>query len=169
MDSTTINFEELKSDAAQLMQELGSPDALKNLRVPFPVAVELRKHQIARLEDNITILRRKQDEFNRKMEDYISSLTRLIANLRRGVQRDSKKPAVGEPAPAAEKLGGTHVRCVGCGAERDFIDVNVLVALEPEDYLARPTEVIVQKAGQLKKGFFSCPRCGEYNLTIRPR
>ena len=40
MKSTTIQFEEIQADASQLMQELGSPEAKRNLNVPFPVAVE---------------------------------------------------------------------------------------------------------------------------------
>jgi hypothetical protein len=167
MEIAPIHFQEVQSDASDLMQELGSPDARRNVRVPFPVAVELRRNQIRRLQENISILRRKREEFNRRMEDYIDSLEHLIANLRRGVETQEQHDAV---APhEGDEIGGTVVRCVGCGGEKEFPNVNVLIAVEPDNYLAQPTEVIIECSGELKKGYFKCPKCGEFNLTIRPR
>ncbi len=164
MESPIIQFEELQADANQLLRELRSPQTQKNLRVPVPVAEQLRRQQIERLRENIAVLRQKQLEFNGKMKDYIMGLERLIENLESGESAGTDPSAESEASS-----GGTHVRCVGCGSERLFPDVDVLVAMEPEEFLTRPTEVIVQRAGQLKKGYFNCPSCGGYNLTIKPR
>ncbi len=163
MESETpqIVFEEITIATGKLMQELASPEARKNRKVPFPVASQLRQHQITRIEENIQVLRRKQAEFNKKMEDYVQSLESLLKSLQEGGDAQADSEDLEDP-------GGTYVRCIGCGLERQFEEVHVLVALEPEDYLAEPTEVIVQKEGELKKGLFKCPQCGNSNMTIRP-
>ena len=162
MNSASIRFEEISANTSELLQEMTLPGLKRSGRLPAHTAAELRKHQIARLEENIQILRKKQAEFHRKMEDYIGSIRNLIDNLRRG-------PASPESAGAPENFMGTLVRCVGCGAEKEFPDVEVLFAKEPEDFLTQPTEVIVQQQGQLKKGIFKCPNCGDCNITIRPK
>ncbi len=168
MSSASIRFEEISTDTNEILHEMSLPGLKRNFRLPPQTAVDLRRHQIARLEENIQVLRKKQEEFHRKMEDYIASLRSLINNLRRGLDRPASPEA---PAAAAglDAAAGTHVRCVGCGAEKDFPDVDVLYAKEPEDFLAQPTEVIVQHQGQLKKGIFRCPNCGDCNITIRPK
>lgn len=172
MDSTTIHFEEIQADIGELVQQIGAPGAERNGELPFSISVELRKMQIKRLEENIGVLRKKQEEFHRRMENYVSSLKNLIDSLQQGLTRDlrehKEQPDRNEASKAGVQLHGTVVRCVGCGAEKKFPDVNVLVALEPDEFLTRPTEVIVQDEGQLKKGYFKCPRCGECNLTIKP-
>jgi hypothetical protein len=40
------------------------------------------------------------------------------------------------------------VRCLGCGSEKKFPSVNALVALEPEEFLPVPTEVIAEVIAQ---------------------
>jgi hypothetical protein len=47
------------------------------------------------------------------------------------------------------------VRCLGCGSEKKFPSVNALVALELEEFLPVPTEVIAQSDGTLKKVLLS--------------
>jgi hypothetical protein len=172
MDSTTIQFEEIQADIGELVQQIGMPGAERNGELPFSLSVELRKLQIKRLEENIGLLRRKQEEFHRRMENYVGSLKKLIDSLQQGLTRDLREQKDKDSEAASDcatvKIQGTVVRCVGCGAEKKFPEVNVLVALEPDEFLTRPTEVIVQDDGQLKKGFFKCPRCGDCNLTIKP-
>ncbi len=163
MTEGEIRFEERQVDMGDLLREIGTPGMKKSFKLPAHVATELRRHQITRLEENIAILRKKQEEFHSKMEDYIKSLRRLIANLEKGLE--SAEP---EPAPK-ETSSGTHVRCIGCGSEQVFDDIDVLFAREPEDMFAGPTEVIVRRGGGLRKGSFRCPRCGDCNLSIKPR
>ncbi|MBI4583655.1 MAG: hypothetical protein HY717_06505 [Planctomycetes bacterium] len=168
MSSASIRFEEISTNTNEILHQMSLPGLKKNFHLPPQTAMDLRRHQIARLEENIQVLRQKQAEFHRKMEDYIASLRNLINNLRRGLDNPASQKAPA-PAPGIGAAVGTYVRCVGCGAEKDFPDVNVLYAKEPEDFLAHPTEVIVQHQGQLKKGIFRCPNCGDCNITIRPK
>lgn len=162
-ESTDILFEEIETGTARLMQELASPEARKNRKIPFPVAAKLRQHQVARIEENIRVLRGKQAEFNRKMEDYVKSLEGLLTSLQESLDKGEDSPE-----SSTSGAGGTYVRCIGCGTEKRFEDIHVLVALEPEDVLTRPTEVIAQVGEDLRKGLFRCPHCGSDNMTIRP-
>ena len=166
MNDPSILFEEIKIDTALLLQEIGTPGLKRNVHLPQDVAKKLRKQQITRLEENIAVLRKKQEEFHQKMEDYIASLGGLINNLRQGLKNKDEKPSDDSSNP--RKRGGTYVRCVGCGAEQDFPAVDILFAREPEDMFSKPIEVIVQEDGKLKKGVFRCPRCGNCNLSPRP-
>jgi hypothetical protein len=168
MSSASIRFEETSTNTSEILHEMSLPSLKRNFSLPAQTAMDLRRYQIVRLEENIQVLRQKQEEFHRKMEDYIASIRNLINNLRRGLDSPagSEAPA---PAPRIDAAAGTHVRCIGCGDEKDFPDVEVLYAKEPEDFLAQPTEVIVQQRGQLKKGIFRCPSCGDCNITIRPK
>lgn len=165
MSESSIVFLEIDVSTSQLLQEISVPGLKKNFRLPPEIAVELRRQQILRLEENIAMLRRKQEEFHRKMEDYVESLRGLIRNLQSGVDHESPKAARSGDRP----MGGALVRCVGCGCERSFPDVDILFAREPEDLFTGPIEVIVQQDGRLKKGVFRCPKCGDCNLTIKPR
>ena len=165
MTEGPIHFQEMEIPSTELLREIGAPGLKKNFKLPPQVAQELRRQQIHRLEENITLLRKKQEEFHHKMEDYIGSLRSLIKNLQQGTPALSVPDADSE----AKENPGTYVRCVGCGTEHVFTNLDVLFADEPEDMFTKPIEVIVQQEGKLKKGTFRCPRCGDCNLSIRPR
>ena len=165
MTEGPIQFREIEIDSTNLLREIGTPGLKKNFKLPPQVAQELRRQQIHRLEENITLLRKKQEEFHHKMEDYVSSLRGLIKNLQQGAPTRT----VSDKALEAKVSAGTYVRCVGCGTEHVFSNLDVLFAHEPEDMFTKPIEVIVQQEGKLKKGTFRCPRCGDCNLSIRPR
>ena len=168
MDSSTIRFEEIQTDLAELVQQISTPGGERNGKLPFSLSVELRKMQMKRLEDNVRVLRKKQQEFNHRMESYIGGLEKLIATVEQGLARDQSEHQEEEEQASSETSTGTLVRCVGCGSEGEFPHVNVLVALEPGEFLSSPTQVIIEEGGKLKKGVFKCPGCGECQMMIKP-
>ena len=168
MDSATIRFEEIQTNLSELVQQISTPGGERNGKLPFSLSVELRKMQMKRLEENIGVLRKKQQEFKRRMESYIGGLQKLIASVDQGLARDQREHQEEEEQENSKDSTGTLVRCVGCGSETEFPDVNVLVALEPGEYLSSPTQVIIEEGGKLKKGVFKCPGCGECQMTIKP-
>ena len=159
-----IYFEEVQASPADLIHELADPEIGGAISLPPTAAVALRRQQVARLEDNIVLLRRKQEEFNRKMEEYIQNIRALIGSLERAISSDGKAPA--------GKTGGKHrestqVRCLGCGEEKVFDRLRVIAARESSESITHPTVLIIEDAGRIKKGTFACPKCGNENLLIR--
>jgi len=157
-----IYFDEVEANPADLIHELADPEIGKAIPLPRTAATALRRQQVARLEDNIVLLRRKQEEFNRKMEEYIQNIRALIGSLERSLSSDERTPA----APTAP-AGSTQVRCLSCGVEKVFGGLRVIAAKESTESITGPTTLIVEEAGRIKKGTFACPRCGNENLLIR--
>lgn len=154
-----IHFQETSSKASDFLHELSDPDLLSFPGMSSEVKHQLREAQISRIEKNISVLRAKQADFNRKMEDYVSNLRRLIGSLHRGVERKS----VSTPS------GGTVVRCTQCESEKRFTNLQILFARESVETLNSPTECYVCDDGVLKKGVFQCSECGGESLLIRSR
>ena len=157
-----IFFSEISADPSEFLGELGDAQLHKGAPLPPAVSAALRRQQVLRLENNIGLLRKKQEDFNRKMEEYIQNLRALIGTLERSMTIEER-----EPAPAARPRGGTEVRCLTCGEQKLFRNLRVIAGRESEESLATPTQVIVEDAGRIKKGTFSCPCCGNGNLLIR--
>jgi hypothetical protein len=155
-----ILFRETNSDPGEFIHELNDPDLLRMRSLSPPASVQLRREQVARLERNIELLRAKQVEFNRKMDEYIVNLARLIESLEKGIAADESR-CPGEPHR------GTHVRCLRCQAQRTFRRLEIIVARESDDSLTSPTECYVSEMGKLKKGVFYCLSCGSEALVIR--
>jgi predicted RNA-binding Zn-ribbon protein involved in translation (DUF1610 family) len=171
--SQGIFFRESSASPAQLLAEVGDPSLRRVEPLPPATVRLLRKRQMDRLEENIRFLRKKQEELNRKMDDYVRNLETLIGGLGRAVggadpaEPKAKPSAKASPPPAASQ-GGTQVRCMTCGEEKLFQDLRVIVARPITGPQADPPELIVVDAtGDLKKGVFSCPACGDRNLLIR--
>jgi hypothetical protein len=159
-----IFFRELSADATEFLHELSDPELLRAREIPPEVAISLRREQVRKLEQNIATLRNKRAEFNRKMDEYVDVLRRLIASLESAGNRG------GEPDCRAEGHGGgVLVRCVRCDDERAFDQLRILFARESADSIEQPTECYVCDAGVIKKGVFLCGRCGGESLTIRAR
>ena len=168
-----IFFQELSAQASEFLHELADPDLVRARSLPPAVAAKLRTEQVRKLEANIATLREKQEQFNRRMEEYVVNLRRLIASLevasRRDEGRDPSIDAVG-PSDAGDAGGacrGTRVCCQHCESERVFEEIRILFARESADSIHRPTECYVDDAGTIKKGVFFCSRCGGETLTIR--
>ena len=105
----SIFFQESSSDSAEFLHELSDPNLLRPPSFSPAAAIQLRKEQVRKLQENIRVLRKKQAEFNDKMEDYIANLNRLIESLERSITTDlSRVPADGAHS------GATHVRCLKC-------------------------------------------------------
>jgi hypothetical protein len=158
-----IIFEELETTPTDILNEIAETGMEKQAQIDPEASRELRRRQVARLEDNIVLLRRKQEEFNRKMEEYIQNIRALIGSLERNLAAEAR---VG-PAPVRMTVGSTQVRCLSCGQEKVFEDFRVIAARDSEESLDRPTVLIVEESGKIKKGIFSCPQCGNENLLIR--
>jgi capsule polysaccharide export protein KpsE/RkpR len=159
----TIKFQESSTSAKDFVHELNDPEMLRNRRIPPRASIELRRQQVARLRDNITVLVSKREEFNRKMEDYIQNLRSLIRSIEKGIAAELKK-LPGEGAGAAQ---GTLVRCLGCESEEVFQRLQVIFARESSESFTVPTEVYVLDGDVLKKGHFACALCGTDGLVIR--
>ncbi len=157
-----IYFSEISSNPSDFLAELNDPHLHKGMPLPPAVASALRRQQVARMENNIGLLRRKQEDFNRKMEEYIQNIRALIGTLERSMASEER-----DAAPAARGPGGTEVRCLTCGDVKHFRNLRVIVGRDSEESLARPTQVIVDDGGKIKKGTFSCPSCGDESLLIR--
>ena len=158
MDSASgIFFEELTANPADLLFELTRPEYATRKTMSPATAEFLRNQQALRLEGNIASLRKKQEEFNRKMEEYIQSLRSLINSL--------TPPADGV---AKSRPGGTHVSCLGCGSIKVFSDIQVISSLGLPVSVPRPLELIVATGETIKKGIFHCPTCGNSHLIVRP-
>jgi hypothetical protein len=157
-----IFFSEISANPSEFLGEVWDGELHKGAPLPASVSSALRREQVARLTNNIGLLRKKQEEFNRKIEQYIQNLRALIGTLER-----SMTPEERDPASAAEPRGGTEVRCLTCGEEKLFRDLRVIAGRESEESFTNPTQVIVEDGGKIKKGTFACPRCGNGNLLIR--
>jgi len=158
-DAGGIFFEELSSSPAEFLSELSRPG--NSTRISPAAAAALRDHQVSRLEANIGILRKKQEEFNRKLEEYVQGVRALIQSLNSPLEREGETP---------EGIrGGTQVSCLGCGAVKVFKDIRLITGQDSPDSIPRPTELIVDRGGTIKKGIFHCPTCGHQHLLIREK
>jgi len=164
MDPTSgIVFHEISSNPDDFLSDLVDAD-LRKARNLSPAAVcALRRHQVARLEGNVAFLQKKQEEFNRRMEEYIQSIRALIGSVERSLDAEG----IHGRRPAAKARGGTRAHCVSCGAATVFRDLHVIAGRDSLESLGEPAGLIVDDAGALKKGSFSCPRCGSGSILIR--
>ena len=133
--------------------------------MPPGATIELRRQQILKLQESITVLTTKREEFQRKMEDYITSLKELIGGLERSILSEIEK--AGSGGDGALAAASIHVRCLRCEAEKVFEEIQIIFARESDESLSLPTQVYVLDAGVLKKGQFRCESCGTESLVIR--
>jgi len=159
-----IEFQETAVSATDFLHELNDPNLLRNCTVPPRVAVELRKQQVHRLRENISVLTAKRDEFIRKMENYIENLRALIRSIERNLEVEIQSESDHDAQVDSQT---TLVRCMSCDAQALFKELRIIFARESEESLSRPTEVYVLDGSALKKGFFCCRSCGAENLVIR--
>jgi hypothetical protein len=161
--SQKIKFQEVSSTATEFLHELSDPDLLRNRRIPPAAAIELRKQQVLKLQQNIVVLVGKREEFSRRMTEYIHNLEKLVRSLENGISTD------GEQAGESQTLAstGTKVRCLNCETERNFRKLQIIFARESAESMATPTEVYVLEGGSLKKGHFACRACGTESLVIQ--
>jgi hypothetical protein len=165
-----IFFQEISDNSADFLHELSDPELVRARSIPQAVNAQLRKEQIRKLETNIETLREKQVEFNRKMEDYVTNLKRLIDSLRSTSRRDESSAATPASEAATNESGpgsGVHVRCLVCENERTFDHLCILFARESDESIHQPTECYVTDSGTMKKGVFFCSTCGGEMLTIQ--
>ena len=158
-----IEFQEVSQNASDFLHELNDPDLLRSRDIPNAVKLELRKHQISRLRATVSVLTAKREEFNRKMEEYVGNLQRLVVTLED--KADDGPDAA--PAPESTDQTFTRVSCLRCETERRFDGLKVVFARESEESLTRPTELYVLEDGSLKKGHFQCLKCGTESLVIK--
>ena len=155
-----IFFEELNSNPAEFLFEFFRPGAASMPPISPAAAASLRNLQVSRLEANIGLLRRKQEEFNRKIDEYVQGLRGLIQSL-----ADPAEPGSDPP----QRGGGTQVACLGCGSVRLFSDIQVISRHEPAPSTPGPIGLMVEQCGCLKKGTFRCPTCGDQHLSVREK
>ena len=127
-------------------------------------SIQLRRQQVARLQENISILAAKRREFNRRMEDYIQNLTSLIRSIEKGISAETERL---HGITETRTCEATRVRCLGCESETIFKGLQVIFARESDESITVPTEVYVLDGNALKKGHFSCMSCGPDSLVIR--
>ena len=127
--------------------------------IPAGITRVIREEQVARLQSNLQLLKAKQDEFNRRIGAYTQQIEALLTTLAR---EETDAP---HPSPQSPVL---HVRCVGCGRERNFDGYTVVKAFEPAQNLDGPTELWVHTPEGLRRGMFRCPECGAASLTTHP-
>ncbi len=156
-----IFFEEVSGNAGDFLHELSDPNLLRNREIPVSAKTELRRHQVARLQATISVLSEKRREFNRRMDEYVQNLEKLVENL------ESELPIEPEAEDATDSSGCTRVCCLHCETERCFEELNVVFARESEESLEQPTELYVLEKGSLKKGHFRCVVCGTESLVIK--
>ena len=159
-----IEFQEVSRNASDFLHELNDPDLLRSRDIPTAVKLELRRHQIARLRATISVLAPKREEFNRKMDEYLGNLQRLVTTLQ---HRTDEGPDARPPDSTDRMM--TRVSCLRCETERRFDGLKVVFARESEESLTRPTELYVLHGGALKKGHFRCLKCGTESLVIKAR
>ena len=161
-----IEFQEVSQNASDFLHELNDPDLLRSREIPSAVKLELRTHQISRLRATVSVLTAKREEFNRKMEEYVGNLQRLVATLEAKADDDDGS---GAAPPASESTDPTFTRvsCLRCETERRFDGLKVVFARESEESLTEPTELYVLESGSLKKGHFQCLKCGTGSLVIK--
>ena len=159
-----IEFQEVSANASDFLHELNDPTLLRNRDIPSAVKLELRRHQISRLSATISVLAAKREEFNRRMEEYVSNLGRLVATLEKSLETDKVQPESGAPTKHPTL---TRVCCLHCETERRFEGLKVVCARESEESLTQPTELYVLDRGSLKKGHFRCLKCGTESLVIK--
>lgn len=164
-----IRFNELTSSTGEFLHEMNAPDLLRPGRLSQGVVRSLREEQVERLRRNISVLRHKQDEFNRRIDEYVANLEQLILGLERRSSdpappgRESQRPRDGDP----ELDIGTTVRCLRCGVSHHFDGLTVISARESDESLDSPTQCYVHLDGSLRKGVFRCESCGSEALQIR--
>lgn len=154
----SIYFREISSQAAEFLHELDDPELLRMPHLAPDVRSQLRRAQVARIEESISLLRARQEEFNQKMEEYVANLRRLMTSLLAGARESQSSPV---------EAGGTRVRCPRCEREERFANLQILFARECADSFNSPTECYVSEDGEIKKGVFSCRECGGESLLIR--
>ncbi len=157
-----IYFEEVPASPADLLSEVASSGQKRRTALSSSAARTLRRQQVSRLGENIVLLRRKQEEFNRKMEEYIQNIRALAGSLERSLGAEEREP---DSETGRRLREGTQVRCLSCGEETEFQDLTVLVDCDGSESGA--DLLIVDDGGELRKGSFSCPLCGNENLLIR--
>ncbi len=163
--SKGIFFQEISSDTSEFLHELSDPDLVRAQSIPSEVSAHLRSAQVEKLQHNVETLRNKQNDFNRKMDDYVGNLERLIQSL----ESSKSSAAKAIDATLAEESSVTRVTCQSCEDQRTFDDLNVLFARESEDSIHQPTQCYVSKSGEIKKGVFFCSSCGGETLTIQSK
>jgi hypothetical protein len=159
-----ILFQEISSTATDFLHELNDPNLLRNRAIPRIATLELKRSQVVKLRENISILSAKREDFNRKMEEYIRNLEALIRSLEKAIAVEADE--AGAAAPGASRPS-TKVRCLACEAEMIFRDLQIIFARESDESMALPTDVYVLAGGRLKKGHFVCGYCGTASLVIR--
>lgn len=157
-----IEFQEVSQNAGDFLHELNDPALLRSREIPGAVKLELRRHQIARLRATVSVLTAKREEFNRRMEEYIGNLQRLVASLEARSDEDASGTVSESTGPTV-----TRVSCLRCETERCFDGLKVVYARESEESLTKPTELYVLEDGSLKKGHFQCLKCGTESLVIK--
>jgi hypothetical protein len=159
-----IEFEEVSSRAKDFLHELNDPSLLRAKNLPPEVSVEIRRQQILKIQENISVLLAKREEFNRRMDEYMENLKSLMRSIERGLEDETKRVL-----PRGDSTDGaaTMVRCLNCDTQRVFKDLQVVFARESEESFMKPTEVYVLSDRRLKKGRFRCASCGAENLLIR--
>jgi hypothetical protein len=161
-----IEFRELSSETSEFLHELSDPALVRPVELDREATIELRRQQIARLRQNITLLRIKQVEFHRKIEEYVTHIEDLIRSLVAAPIEIAAEVVIGSATDAAA-VSGTRVVCSVCGSERTFPSLRVLFARESEDSIETPTVCYVSVEGRIKKGRFACDSCGEEALMIQ--
>jgi hypothetical protein len=165
--SQAIVFQVISSKPTDFLHELNSPDILRSQLMPPGATIELRRQQIAKLQESISVLTAKREEFQRKMEDYITSLQELIRGLERSILSEIEKSGAAEGSSLPD--AAIHVRCLRCETEKVFAELQIIFAKESTESLSLPTEMYVLEGGSLKKGHFRCECCGTDNLVIQSR
>lgn len=161
---STIEFQETSGNAKEFLHELNDPDLLRNRRMPPAASLAIRKQQVSRLKENVRVLVKKREEFNKKMEDYIANLTALIVKIENQISGNQESASEKkDEAPGS----ATQVRCLACETETMFRDFHVLFAKESDDSYTGPTSVYVLDGQRVRKGHFFCRKCGQGNLLIR--
>ena len=155
-----IVFEEANLGPEDFLNRLTEPGQIKRKVLPPGSAQAIHRRQLARLQKNIEVLRKKQKEFNQKIEEYVGSLESLILNFNRSMVHES-------PPGEGSLPGGTRVRCINCGREKVFEKMLVLLARDSTESITQPTALIVDDGGEIKKGTFRCPTCGNYQFQIQ--
>jgi hypothetical protein len=163
-----IVFLEERGQLAEALALLGGPGGARS---PLHTATArfLRERQLERLRGRIHFLRKKQEELNRRVEEYVQSLHSLMRTVETGPHgertRGADRPGGGSPRTGE---AGTRVRCRGCGCERTFEGLLVVHSAERKG-LPGGGPVVVDDHGTLRRGAFCCRRCGECYLAVEDR
>jgi hypothetical protein len=158
-----ICFEEARCGPVHLPGEAALGRA-PGSRLSQKAVQSVKRHQVERLKINIGFLRRKQERFNRKLEEYIQGIRALILALEESLVAGE---GADRAAPPEERRAGTRVCCLGCGEERLFAGLKVLHQRDSAGAVGGTGTVIVEERGAIKKGRFRCLACREESLSIR--